>query len=436
MVSKIFIALGSNVGDRQLFLQQAVRSLEETQGVSLIKISPVYETSPVGPDQPAFLNAVVELSTVLSPKDLLVRLKKIETVLGRKKRRRWGPREIDLDLILFGSQKLNTKDLVVPHARFRERKFVLWPLADLAPHGTDPVTGLTMVGLKQKLTDPAQSIKLSPMTLKKSTPSPAVTTRSLLKMKQNGDPIVALTAYDAPMARLLNAAGVDLILVGDSVANVKLGYTNTLPVTLDEMIHHTKAVRRGNTHALLVGDMPFLTYEFDPKDAVRRVGRLIKEGGAHAVKVEGAGGVLPSIKALVAANIPVMGHLGLTPQAVHRLGGYRVQGRDRRAAEALFKEARALESAGVFALVLEAVPAPVAKRITKALKIPTIGIGAGPFTDGQILVLDDLLGFSDAPPPKFVRPYASLWPVALDAVYRFGQDVKARRFPGPEETYQ
>jgi 3-methyl-2-oxobutanoate hydroxymethyltransferase len=235
------------------------------------------------------------------------------------------------------------------------------------------------------------------------------------------------------MARLVNRAGADVILVGDSVGNVKLGYANTLPVTLEEMLHHTRAVRRGNTRALLVADMPFLTYEFDPQDAVRQVGRLVKEGGAEAVKVEGP--VRPSLRALVAANVPVMGHLGLTPQSVHRLGGYRVQGRGRREAAALLKEARRLEAAGVFALVLEAVPASLARRVTRALKIPTIGIGAGPGTDGQILVLDDLLGFSDVPPPRFVRRYAALWPAALDAVARFRADVKTRKFPGPEESY-
>ncbi|MBL0059248.1 MAG: 3-methyl-2-oxobutanoate hydroxymethyltransferase [Elusimicrobia bacterium] len=262
-----------------------------------------------------------------------------------------------------------------------------------------------------------------------------VTVRTLREMKRKGEKIVALTAYDAPMARLLNRAAVDVILVGDSVGNVKLGFSNTLPVTLDDMLHHTRAVRRGNSRAFLVADMPFLSYEFDPKDAVRQVGRLIKEGGAEAVKVEGAGAILPSIRALVAANVPVVGHLGLTPQSVHRLGGYRVQGRVRREAAVLVREARRLESAGVVALVLEAVPEALARRVTRALKIPTIGIGAGVGTDGQILVLDDLLGFSDAPAPRFVKPYAALWAEALSAVRRYGADVRSSRFPGAGQTY-
>jgi 3-methyl-2-oxobutanoate hydroxymethyltransferase len=273
------------------------------------------------------------------------------------------------------------------------------------------------------------------MTKKPPALSGKVTVHTLREMKRAGEKITALTAYDAPMARLLNLAAVDVILVGDSVGNVKLGFPNTLPVTLDDMIHHTRAVRRGNSRAFLVADMPFLTYEFDPKDAVRQVGRLIKESGAEAVKVEGAGAIFPSIRALIGANIPVMGHIGLTPQSVHRLGGYRVQGRSTRDADRLLKEARLLEKAGVFAVVLEAVPAPVARRITRALTIPTIGIGAGVDTDGQILVLDDLLGFSDQPPPRFVKPYAHLWSDALNAVRRYRDDVRSARFPGPDHTY-
>lgn len=273
------------------------------------------------------------------------------------------------------------------------------------------------------------------MTKKPPIDSPKVTVRTLRAMKAAGDKIVALTAYDAPMARLVNAAGVDVVLVGDSVGNVKLGYPNTLPVTVADMLHHTRAVRRGNSRALLVADMPFLSYEFDPPEAVRQVGRLVKEGGAEAVKIEGAGPVMPSLRALVAANIPVMGHLGLTPQSVHRLGGYRVQGRGRTEAARLLRDAKMLERAGVFALVLEAVPAPLARRVTRALQIPTIGIGAGPDTDGQILVLDDLLGLTDAPPPRFVKPYAALWPLARAAAARYRDDVKAGRFPGPAQTY-
>jgi 3-methyl-2-oxobutanoate hydroxymethyltransferase len=273
------------------------------------------------------------------------------------------------------------------------------------------------------------------MTKKLPPPLARITPITLGEMKRAKQKITALTAYDAPTARLLNQAGVDVLLVGDSVGNVKLGYSNTLPVTLEEMLHHTRAVSRGNDRALLVADMPFLTYEFDPKDAVRQVGRLIKEGGAAAVKVEGAGTVLPSIRALVAANIPVMGHLGLTPQSVHRLGGYKVQGRDRRTATRFLAEARRLEAAGVFAVVLEAIPRSLAKRLTRLLRVPTIGIGAGPDTDGQILVVDDLLGLTPTPRPRFVRPYAALAAASLRAMRAYADDVRAGRFPGPAESY-
>lgn len=262
-----------------------------------------------------------------------------------------------------------------------------------------------------------------------------VTAADLRDMKKRKEKIVALTCYDAPMARLLNEQGVDVVLVGDSVANVKLGYENTLPVTIEEMLHHVRAVKRGNSRALLVADMPFLSYEMDPREAVKQVGRLVKQGGAEAVKVEGGRAVLPSVKALSAANIPVMGHLGLTPQAIHRLGGYRVQGKTPRDAERILADARALEAAGVFALVLEAVPAALARRVTRALSIPVIGIGAGPGCDGQVLVLDDMLGLSEGPVPRFVKAYASLRPAAAAAVRRYRDDVKAGRFPGPGNVY-
>ncbi len=262
-----------------------------------------------------------------------------------------------------------------------------------------------------------------------------ITTVSLREMKEKGEKIVALTCYDAAMARLLNQHEIDVVLVGDSVGNVKLGYENTLAVTLEDMLHHTKAVKRGNSRALLVADMPFLTYEFDPREAVRSVGRLIKAGGAEAVKVEGGQKILPSIKALIDSNIPVMGHLGLTPQSVYMKGGYRVHGRDSHEAEDILDQAKTLEEAGVFALVLEAVPSALARDITNAVSIPTIGIGAGLDCDGQVLVLDDLLGLSEGTPPKFVRHYASLRAEASQAVKKFKLDVKGKKFPGPAQVY-
>lgn len=262
-----------------------------------------------------------------------------------------------------------------------------------------------------------------------------VTISTFQEMKKRAEKIVMLTAYDAPTARLLNEVGVDGILVGDSVGNVLLGYENTIPVSVEEMLHHLKAVKRGNSRALLAVDMPYLSYELDPKEAVRNAGRLVKEGGAEAVKLEGGLATASVVKALLAANIPVMGHIGMTPQSVHKLGGYRVQGRGESGREKLITEAKVLEAAGCFAVVLECVPSAVAAEITEKLSIPTIGIGAGPSCDGQILVIHDLLGLSDGHVPRFVRKYETLREKMLSAVRKYRDDVRAGSFPSPEESY-
>jgi 3-methyl-2-oxobutanoate hydroxymethyltransferase len=270
-------------------------------------------------------------------------------------------------------------------------------------------------------------------------PKPAapknVTISTLLDMKRKGVKIAMLTAYDYPTARLAEEAGVDVILVGDSVGMTKLGYESTLPVTIDEMVHHTKAVKRGMSRALLVADMPYLSYEVDLKEAVRNAGRLLKEGGAHAVKVEGGMEVAATIKEFLKINVPVFGHLGLTPQAVNRLGGYKVQGRSPEAAEKILTEARILEGAGVCAVVLECVPADLAKEITKRLQVPTIGIGAGPHCDGQVLVSDDMLGLSEAGPTKFVKRYAEIRAQSLKAIGDYCREVRDGSFPGPEHSF-
>lgn len=265
--------------------------------------------------------------------------------------------------------------------------------------------------------------------------SPKITTSRLLEMKQKGRKITALTAYDAPTAKLLNEAEIDVILVGDSVGNVKLGYENTIPVTVEEMLHHVKAVCRGNSKSLVVADMPFLSYELDPKEAARHAGRLIKEGGAEAVKLEGGIEIASTVKELLRVNIPVMGHLGLTPQAIHRLGGYKVQGRRPEDAEKMITDAKILEGAGVFSIVLEAIPTALAEEITQKVSVPTIGIGAGVGCDGQILVVDDMLGMTDGPTPKFVKRYAELRSQMLGAVKRYAEDVRKTDFPGPDHTY-
>src|SRR5258707_4624784 len=247
--------------------------------------------------------------------------------------------------------------------------------------------------------------------------------------------IVCLTAYDYPTARLLDEAGVDVILVGDSVAMVALGYDSTLPVTLDEMIHHARAVRRGTKHALLVADMPFGSYHSDTAESLRNAVRFVKEAGVEAVKVEGGERRLELIARLTEAEIPVMGHIGLTPQSVNALGGYRVQGKTTDGAEQLLRDARAVEAAGAFAIVLEAVPRELAAQITRELRIPTIGIGAGPDCDGPILVVHDMLGLTFDQTPKFARKYASIGEVISSAVRTYSEDVRSGNFPSDRESY-
>ena len=246
----------------------------------------------------------------------------------------------------------------------------------------------------------------------------------LRAMKERGEKIAVWTAYDFTMARLLDRAGMDIILVGDSLGMVVLGYDNTLPVTLDMMIHHTRAVSRGAKRALIVADMPFLTFQLSVEEAMRNAGRLIQQGGAAAVKIEGGRQIVETAKRLVDIGVPVMGHLGLTPQSVHQLGGFRPQGRDLEAADRLLKDAELLEKAGVFSIVLESIPSDLAGRLSGMVKIPTIGIGAGPQCDGQVLVSYDALGLSEAAPP-FAKQYALLSEQILAAARAYIEDVRA-----------
>lgn len=259
------------------------------------------------------------------------------------------------------------------------------------------------------------------------------TVRDLPKLKREGRRFIMLTAYDFPTARILDEAGVPVLLVGDSLAQVILGYDTTLPVTMDEMLHHTRAVARGARNALIVGDMPFASYQISVEDGIRNAARFLKEGGAHAVKLEGAQFDLTS--ALVERGIPVMSHLGLTPQSVHAMGGYRVQAKTEETAERLFEDAHRLEKSGAFSLVLEGIPNAVAKRVTEGLDIPTIGIGAGPYCDAQVLVITDLLGMGAGKYPKFVKPYADLRGIIAEAVERFAREVESGTFPDEEHSY-
>jgi len=265
-------------------------------------------------------------------------------------------------------------------------------------------------------------------------PTRRVTAPAIAARKGSGEPVVMVTAYDAPTARILDEAGVDVILVGDSVANVVLGYADTLQVTIDDMAHHVGAVARAKPGALVVGDLPWLSYHVSTSDTVRNAARLVR-AGAGAVKLEGGAKRLDAVRAILDAEIPVMGHLGLTPQSVHALGGFRVQGKELDDARRIVDDAAALAEAGCFAIVLECVPDAVARLVTDTVDVPTIGIGAGRHCDGQVLVFHDLLGFDDAKAPKFVRRYAAIGRDARDAVARFADDVRGGRFPSSEETY-
>ena len=269
-----------------------------------------------------------------------------------------------------------------------------------------------------------------------STPG-RVTVRTLLEMKQRGDPIVALTAYDYLFARLVDEAGVDVVLVGDSLGQVVLGMESTLPVTLDDMIRHASAVRRGVDRALLVVDMPFLTFQIEPSETVRNAGRVLAETGAEAVKLEGGSeAACEHVRRVVEAGIPVMGHVGLTPQSVHALGGYRVQGRGEENARRIAEEARNLAEAGCFAVVLELVPGELAAEITADLPVPTIGIGAGVECDGQVLVLYDMLGLNDAFTPKFLRRFADLAGETRRGLAEYIEAVRSGEYPGPEHSHE
>ncbi|HAW60297.1 MAG TPA: 3-methyl-2-oxobutanoate hydroxymethyltransferase [Actinobacteria bacterium] len=262
-----------------------------------------------------------------------------------------------------------------------------------------------------------------------------VTVNKLVEMKQNGDKITMLTAYDYITSGLLDELGIDIILVGDSLGMVVLGYETTLPVTMEEMLHHTRAVARAAKRSMVVGDMPFMSYQISPEEALYNAGRFLKEADAQAIKLEGGEEICPMVSKMVEVGIPVMGHLGVTPQSVHQMGGYGVQGREEEAAKKMISDAKALEKTGAFSIVLEKIPSALAKKITKTIGIPTIGIGAGPHCDGQVLVTQDLLGMFEKFVPKFVKQYAKLSDDIRSAISSYIKEVKSGEFPGEEHSF-
>jgi 3-methyl-2-oxobutanoate hydroxymethyltransferase len=263
-----------------------------------------------------------------------------------------------------------------------------------------------------------------------------MTTFKIRQLKEKGKKIVMLTAYDAPTAAILSECGVEMILVGDSVGNSLLGYESTIPVTLDDVIHHCAAVARARADSLIIGDMPFMSYKVSEEQALENCARMLQEGGAEAVKIEGAGRVTDIVRSVVDSGIPVMGHIGLTPQSIFQVGGYRVQGRTAEMAEFLVEQAKGLEEAGAFSLVIELVPSETAKLITEAVGIPTIGIGAGPYCDGQVLVLWDMLGLFEDFKPKFVKKYTNIRDVIRNAVKEYSDEVRNGAFPDAEHSFE
>lgn len=264
---------------------------------------------------------------------------------------------------------------------------------------------------------------------------PKITTRTVVDMKIRGEKISMLTAYDYTMARIIDQAGIDIILVGDSASNVMAGHETTLPITLEQMIYHTTCVVRGVERSLIIADLPFMSYQVTDTGALESAGRMMKEAGAHGVKLEGGRTVVPAIRKIVDAGIPVMGHLGLTPQSIYKFGTYRVRATDEKEANELLTDAVLLQEAGCFALVLEKIPAPLAEKVTRKLDIPTIGIGAGQVCDGQVLVTHDMLGLNKEFSPRFLRRYADMHTIMTDSVKRYHSDVKNGLFPNKEEQY-
>ena len=281
-----------------------------------------------------------------------------------------------------------------------------------------------------------QTNKNSKSTPGHSIPNPVkITTQTVVEMKQKGEKISMLTAYDYTMARIVDAAGIDVLLVGDSASNVMAGNETTVPITLENMIYHTQCVVRGVDRALVIADMPFMSYQVTPKEALTNAGRLMKEAGAHAVKLEGGRTVIDTIKKIVDAGIPVMGHLGLTPQSIYQFGTYKVRAKEQAEADQLIEDALKLQEAGIFALVLEKIPSRLSSQVTKQLHIPTIGIGAGQDCDGQVLVVHDMLGMNKNFSPRFLRRYADIESVITLAVQQYVEDVKTKDFPNENEQY-
>jgi len=407
------LVFGSNKGDRKSYIKKAF-DLITNQKIKIIKETTIIKTAPsMEKNQGVFSNCAALVECNLQPAELMSRLTETELQVGRSKTHKFGPREIDIDIVWYSGGKYREQGLTIPHEYNNARPWVRDFIVQLVP---------------DKFPESEY--------YKKMNVTPIQHPGDFLKKKEKKEKIVMITAYDYSVAKILSKTSIDTILVGDSLGNVIQGKENTISVTLEQMVYHCANVKRGFPDTFLTGDMPFLSYHVSAEDAVRNAGQLIQSGLCNAVKVEGGSEIIEMVRAIIRAKIPVMGHLGLTPQSILQLDGFKVQGKIPEDAQRIMDDAILLEKTGVFAIVLEMVPAALGKKIAELVKIPVIGIGAGPDTDGQVMVYHDALGYDPDFSPKFVRRYANMSDTVKNAMEEYAQDVRSGKYPDDSEYFR
>ncbi len=413
-IHQYVLSLGSNLNNRQKSIQQAIQYIQEDK-IYLKRISQLIETPPyMEHTQDSFLNQSILVETSYPPTKLLKIIQNVERQLHRKKRFRYGPREIDIDIIWWSQGSFLSHNLVIPHPYLMGRYWVRNSLIDLISDKTDFILDLSPISMQS-------SAIHSPL--------------DFIAKKKKQEKITMTTCYDYTMAKLLSRTSLDAILIGDSLGNVIKGEATTIQVRLEEIIYHTKAVRKGLKDTFIIADMPFLTCKLSTEQSIRKAGRVIQETQCDAVKIEGGKEDAQTVKALVQVGIPVMGHIGLQVQHILHTRRYFVQGKNTEQQETILQDALALEQAGCFAIVLEAIPETLGRTITQSLQIPTIGIGAGQYVDGQILVINDLLGMDPDFQPKYVRRYVNLSDQITQSIEHYCKDIRENSFPNDKESY-
>ncbi len=409
------LVAGSNKGDKKQYLQKARERISAEENITILKETNIEHTPPfLEVNQPEFFNQGFLIKTDLQPIYLLKIVNKIENILGRTRVYPYGPREIDIDIVWWSEGIYVHQSLHIPHPFNKRRFWVRNFIAELDKEAKDEESGVYYHSMAVK---------------------PIQHPDDFSEKKLSGEKIVILTCYEYSMANLLGRTSLDAVLVGDSLGNVIQGSKNTLGVTMKNIIYHCQCVRRGLRDAFIIADMPFLAHKISMEKAVQNAGKIIQKGECNAIKVEGAGKYIDSIKSIIDAGIPVMGHLGLEPQLTLKMNASKLRGRSDEEQTRLMQDALALEEAGCFAIVLEMIPAEIAQRLSKKLNIPTIGIGAGPDTDGQVLVLNDILGIDPDFHPRFVRRYASIGENIIGSVESFCSDVRSNKFPNKNESF-